>query len=190
MNRSAKTKKITMAASRVRELEQKNKVIESTIRNSINDIIESFHNNQITCKNSSEAVKTIWINQELRNLNAKKIDINDLRAKVVCILDKIVREEILTFKDTCITISGNLDAKKIREIAKIFGYAESKNGSDLERIKTHRNNLAHGTFTFSDIGKQYAMNDLIKFKEETEKYLKDVLSKIDLYLKNKVFSGT
>lgn len=157
-------------------------LIEATIRNSIQAIIRSIHTEKMTFKNISENLRSIWINQELKNLNE-----NSIRKNITDIAKKILNDELLNFEDTCIKISGNLDAQKIREIAKSFGYKESKNGSGLLTIKKKRNDLAHGAVTFSDIGKEYSSKDLIKYKEETAKYLNDVLCKIDEYINKKLF---
>jgi len=49
-------------------------------------------------------------------------------------------------------------------------------------IKNKRNHLAHGEYTFAEIGKDYTVGDLVKFKDKTELYLTEVLSNIDSYL--------
>ena len=162
-------------------------LIEATIRNSINAIIRSIHAEKMTFKNLSEKLRTIWINQELRNLNKEPINIDSIRENISDIAKKILNDELLKFEDKCVKISGNLDAQKIRDIAKKFGYTESKDGYKLLIIKKKRNDLAHGEVTFSEIGKDYTINDLINFKDETEKYLNDVLINIDSYLNNKIF---
>ena len=99
----------------------------------------------------------------------------------------VLDNEILSFERDCINISGNIDAKKIREIIKQFGGNEISNGRDLKTIKDKRNNLAHGEFTFSEIGKDYTVKDLVDYKDETKQYLSSVLDEIQDYIDNQKY---
>ncbi|MBP5400186.1 MAG: hypothetical protein J6Y35_00985 [Bacteroidales bacterium] len=103
------------------------------------------------------------------------------------IAKSILDNEILSFKRDCINISGNIDAQKIRDIIKQFGGNEISNGRDLKTIKDKRNNLAHGEFTFSDIGKDYTVSDLIVYKNEASNYLSNVLDEIQKYIDNQKY---
>ena len=103
------------------------------------------------------------------------------------IAKSILDNQILSFERDCINISGNIDAQKIREIIKQFGGNEISNGRDLKIIKDKRNNLAHGEFTFSDIGKDYTVGDLIAYKNEAKNYLSNVLDEIQDYIDNQKY---
>ena len=151
-------------------------LIEATIRNSINAIFVSVHSQNITFKHLTDNLQKLWVRQEVKNI--KHEDIFNLSKK-------ILENELILFKAECVNISGNIDAQKIRDIAKQFGYQESRNGRDLITIKDKRNKLAHGEYTFSEIGKDYTVRDLIDFKNNTKNYLDDVLSNIEQYINNK-----
>ena len=148
-------------------------LIEATIRNSINAIFESVHSKNITFKHLTDNLRKLWIRQEVKNI--KYEDIFNLSKK-------ILENELILFKAECVNISGTIDAQKIRDIAKQFGYQEAKDGRDLITIKEKRNKLAHGEYTFSEIGKDYTVRDLIKFKDNTKSYLDSVLSNIEQYI--------
>ena len=162
-------------------------LIEATIRKSIDAIISSIHSQNITFKELTENLKIIWVNQEIKDLKENTFNSSTLRNKLLSISQSILADELLTFKAECINISGNIDAQKIRDIAKQLGYDESTNGRNLVTIKTKRNHLAHGEYTFAEIGKDYTVKDLVKFKEEAEIYLADVLLKIENYINNRGF---
>lgn len=163
-------------------------LIEATIRNSINAIINSVHAENMTFRMLSERLRILWLNQEIRGLKDNSFNVKILREKMTDISTKILSDELLIFKNECVNISGNIDAQEIRNIAKQFGYSESRNGSGLLTIKEKRNKLAHGEFTFADVGQDYSVGDLLRFKQETEAYLNDVLSQIESYINNKVFN--
>lgn len=152
-------------------------LIEATIRNSIDAVLNSIHSSTVTFQSLSDNLKRIWIRQESKGLNDEKS-----QEKIMQIAKSILDNEILSFKRDCINISGNIDAQKIREIIKQFGGNEISNGRELKTIKDKRNNLAHGEFTFSDIGKDYTVGDLIIYKNEASNYLSNVLNEIQDYI--------
>ena len=157
-------------------------LIEATIKTSIDEIFFAIHSSNITFKSLTDNLKSLWINQEIKDLKDNTFNVATLRTKVMNISESILKSELTIFKSECVNISGNIDAKKIREIAKQFGYNEPKDGGGLLTIKNKRNHLAHGEYTFAEIGKDYTVGDLVKFKDETELYLTEVLSNIDSYL--------
>jgi hypothetical protein len=55
-------------------------------------------------------------------------------------------------------------------------------GRNLVTIKNKRNDLSHGEYTFSDIGKDFTVNDLKNFKNETLAYLSDVINNIEQFI--------
>jgi hypothetical protein len=157
-------------------------LIEATVRNSIDAILNSIHASTVTFRDLSDNLKKIWIKQEAKGINSEKS-----HEKVMLIAKAILDNEILSFEKDCINISGNIDAQKIREILKQFGGNTISNGRDLKTIKDKRNNLAHGEFTFSEIGKDYTVRDLIDYKDETRDYLSNVLDEIQDFIGNQKF---
>jgi hypothetical protein len=153
-------------------------LVEATVRYSIKAIFSSVHSKNLTFKHFTDNIRKLWIKQEIKNI--KQDDI-------LALSKRILENELLVFQTECVNISGNIDAQKIRDIAKQFGFQESKNGRDLVTIKEKRNKLAHGEFTFSEIGKDYTISDLIRYKDSTKNYLDDVLAKIEDYINNEGF---
>lgn len=87
--------------------------------------------------------------------------------------------------------SGNLDAKKIREFSEEHGIplnlvAECNNGGRLKDIKLTRNDLAHGSASFSSKGAISAstLNNMCK---ETGYYLRSVISSINIFLEEEKY---
>jgi hypothetical protein len=150
-------------------------LVEATIRKSINAIFDSVHSKNITFKHLTDNLRKLWIKQEIKNIKHEDI---------FTLAKQILDNELILFKAECINISGNIDAQKIRDITKQFGCQESKNGRDLVTIKEKRNKLAHGEFTFSEIGKEYTVKELIDFKNNTKTYLDNVLINIEQYINN------
>lgn len=160
-------------------------LIEATVRNSIVAIFNSITADKLTYKSLSENLKTLWVRQEIKEIR----DFNQSKNKIFEISEKVLNDSLLDFKIECVNISGNIDAQSIRDIAKQFGYAETSNGRDLLTIKEKRNKLAHGEFTFSEIGKEYTVGDLIKLKTDTVGYIEDVLKNVENFILDKKYKS-
>jgi hypothetical protein len=63
----------------------------------------------------------------------------------------------------------------------------SSNGRNLVTIKNKRNHLAHGNFTFSEIGKDFTVGELESFKDETLAFLSDIINNIEKFIIQKQY---
>jgi hypothetical protein len=84
--------------------------------------------------------------------------------------------------------SGNLDARKIREIAEKYGFIAPEEGvcsNELLAVKNFRNKLAHGEQTFSEVGQAKAVGELIKIYLCVFRYLRNTLKSIEQLIRNK-----
>jgi hypothetical protein len=156
-------------------------LIEATTRNSIAAILSSIAVDGLSYRKLSAKLRNIWISQEIKGITEH----GTLKSKVAELSEAILNDNLLAFEKECINTSGNIDAQKIRDIAKTFGYAESRDGRCLNTIKEKRNKLAHGEYTFADVGKDYTSNELITFKDETVAFIEDVLNNVETYINNK-----
>jgi hypothetical protein len=165
-------------------------LIEATITKSIEAIFEAVYNDQLTFQKLSDNLRKLWLNQKVIPLKAGIDAIT--YDKILKILDdvaeSVIDNQILKLETECIRISGNIDAQEIRNIARKIGFEQAKNGSFLEEIKNKRNNLAHGEFTFGEIGKTVSVKDMIKYKDCTYTHLKDVLKNIERFIEDKKFA--
>lgn len=157
-------------------------LIEATIRNSIDAVLNSIHSSSISFRVLSDKLQTIWLKRETKGLNW-----GNNQDKIMLMIKTILDNEFLSFKRDCIDISGNIDAQKVREILKQIGGNEISDGRELKIIKDKRNNLAHGEFTFSEIGRDVLINDLVEYKNKTKDYLSNVLNEINDYIESQKF---
>ena len=157
-------------------------LIESTVRNSIIDIYEKINEDEISYDKLSDNIKNIWINGKVINLKEGNYSNETLSKNIGNIAKNILTQEIIQLSKEDIKISGNIDAQKIRDLAKNIGFRISPNGRNLEAIKDKRQRLAHGEQTFYDVGKDFTFNELNAFKQETFDYLLDVIGKIEIFI--------
>lgn len=89
--------------------------------------------------------------------------------------------------------SGNVDAKKIREVAKNYGFSadttkrKTKDGKSLVEVKAKRNSLAHGHTAFKECGQEITMTTLLSTKTEVIHYLDEILRNIEGYITAKAY---
>lgn len=157
-------------------------LVEATISNSIQAVFASIHSSQMAYDELTNEIRRMWIRQEIKHSNMNGVLFN--------ILDKVVNHQFLLFRKDSVNISGNIDAQKIRDISKQFGCRQISDGRDLCTIKDKRNNLAHGDFTFSEIGQSYSMSDLMNFKNSVESYLTNVMNEFELFINKNGYSAT
>ncbi len=165
-------------------------LIEATVRNSIIEIYDKIEEEEITYETLSENLKKIWIKQKASKLRENNYRQDTLRESISEIANDILNKEIIKLDKNNIDISGNLDAQKIRDLADSIGFQKTVNGRNLVSIKEKRNRLAHGEHTFYDVGKDYTVNEIDNFKNETFDYLADVISNIEDYISSSNYKMT
>lgn len=115
----------------------------------------------------------------LKQYNAKDIliDINVLATDVI---SRTFRKEKI--------FSGNVDARQIKKVANEYGFSPpSADGRDLLTVKASRNDLAHGSKSFSEVGRDYTMSTIIDIKEKVIAYLDSMLTNVADYINNKLY---
>ncbi|MBC6481434.1 MAG: hypothetical protein GDA56_30435 [Hormoscilla sp. GM7CHS1pb] len=158
-------------------------LVEATMRNAIEARFYELQSQGVSYDQIRPELKKIIL-KNLKKRNTEKI-FSSITAIAVDIIAAGFEKEDL--------FSGNVDARKIRDTAKEYGfsyqtdYAKTGNGEDLLIIKSNRNDLAHGHKSFAEVGKQRTADELLKIKEKTVSYLREILQNIEQYLSNKEY---
>lgn len=162
-------------------------LIESSMKLSITEIYDSVSSTSKKYDDVKMQIRKIWISENYRNFEGKGTEfifdtINNLAEDIIQI--KFRPEKV---------ISGNIDGKKIREFSGYIGFSDfthhsAKKGVKLHQVKTQRNNLAHGSISFSDCGRQYTYEDLNTTKNQVIIYLRGIMKNIQTYIDNEHYS--
>lgn len=89
--------------------------------------------------------------------------------------------------------SGNVDARRFREIAAIYGFSTDTNttitreGASLLTIKDIRNDLSHGFKSYSEVGRDYPVKQLIEMSIRSTAFVQAVLGNVAHYLDGERF---
>lgn len=159
-------------------------LIEATMRNAIEIIFDELKNKHISFDQVRDDLKKIIIKNFKENQSTEQLLAN-IQAISVDIISAGFNKQKL--------FSGNIDARKIREIAKMYGFSyktnakKTNNGEDLLTVKTNRNDLAHGFKSFEEVGKNYTVDDLLRIQKRVICYLREILHNIESYLSNEAY---
>ena len=148
------------------------------MKNAIEAVFEEFRAKGVSFDDCREEVRHIVIS----NLKAHNPD--RVFTALTPLAQKILTETFRKEK----AFAGNVDAKKIREVAKEYGFSPPKaKGDNLLTVKSQRNDLAHGDKAFAEVGRDFDVERLVKIKTEVLDYLREVLGNISSYLVNKEY---
>lgn len=182
-------------------------LIEGTVSSLMNEFFGTLNSDPNPYKNLQLPIKKIWLKYKHRSFNVgqKKYDDYILTA-IESILDEIVIISPKTISDAesgsriihnydayCAEtgandISGNLDARKIRELFELYGLPTvSISCNSMVQIKNKRNSLAHGNETFAQVGSSFTIEDLYKMKIEITSFLDYLLNEMENYLNLKLY---
>lgn len=163
-------------------------LVESSISNAIEEIHNNIHLKSASFNDLKTELKSLIINY-IKNVNSEEFvkNINNIATDIIKHSFNTEAKKKL--------FSGNIDGKKIRILSSKYGF-DSNTGSTkvgygdcLRTIKDKRNDLAHGTYSFTEVGKDYSIQDLTSMKDETINYIESILGNIEQYLLNDKFKN-
>ena len=153
-------------------------LVESTMKNAIEAVFDEFRAQNVEFDRFREEVRRIVI----RNLKSHNPD--GVAERLVPIAQRIITETFRKEKE----FSGNVDAKKIREVAANYGFvAPRARGDDLLTVKSNRNDLAHGDKAFAEVGRDFDIQRLVQIKDAVRVYLAELLQHVGTYLTTQAY---
>lgn len=156
-------------------------LVESTVCDCLNSIYDAILDENLCFVSLSSEMKELW-KKYLQRMNLNGKDKKDID----------LANMPIEFKGWAVNISGNLDCRKIDEVFKKHGCSldESKRKQVCNSflvIKNKRNQLAHGSISFSACGSNYLLSELKKFKEDIFSYIEDLVSITQNYVRMKKY---
>ncbi|MDD1414614.1 MAE_28990/MAE_18760 family HEPN-like nuclease [Dolichospermum sp. ST_con] len=161
-------------------------LVESTMRNAIVTIFDELKTQRVSFDDVRDEIKKIVIDnlKDKDNKSTKDILVTVQNISVDIISATFNRDRLF---------SGNIDGKRIKDTAKMYGFSyttnagKTGNGSNLEKIKNHRKDLAHGFKSFEEIGKDATADELFKIQKRVICYLREILENIEMYISNQEY---
>lgn len=167
-------------------------LVESTLVTGIEEIYSALKENNITYSQVRREIREIWFNYRFSNAYDRKAHYDTYKKTAEKIITSIMLNEPLILDRKATGISGNLDATSIRDVCKKHGIqfntpGNCHGGEKLTQVKDQRNQLAHGTLSFVECGRDFTVEDLHVIKEEVENFLSGFIDSIESYYDNEEY---
>ncbi len=167
-------------------------LVESTLVTGMEEVYSALKENNITYSQVRREIKEIWFNYRFSNAYDRKAHYDTYKKTAERIITSIMLNEPLILDRKATGISGNLDATSIRDVCKKHGIqfntpGNCHGGEKLTQVKDQRNQLAHGTLSFVECGRDFTVEDLHVIKEEVENFLSGFIDSIESYYDNEEY---
>lgn len=169
-------------------------LVESTVMGGILEIYDKVKQEGLTYAGVRKEIKDIWFSYKFRQVYDQQAHYNSYKGKALEIVNSILVGEVIELDRKATAISGNLDAQQIRNVCSEHGIifqpdAKSRGGIVLETVKERRNDLAHGTLSFAECGRDYSIKDLGKIKDQAVLFLRGLLASMKQYYDEKQYQS-
>jgi hypothetical protein len=168
-------------------------LIESCVKSGFEEVYEALETENISYVQASYALRDIWSNHEISKANQDTAKDKTYGSRVKAILEQVISNAPLTLSKEVIEkmASGNLDARKIRELLNrhdiVFIETNAGDKDKILTVKTKRNNLSHGDESFDEAARNLSLKDLRDIKTEVLLFIDDAIKGIELYYNNKLY---
>lgn len=160
-------------------------LIESCVRSGFEEIYSAVKDSGKPYAEISEGLRDIWSNYEISKAHRDTANRQTYGRRVKEIIEQVISDNPLIITRDALDISGNLDARQIRELLNThkisFTESEPKEKHKILMVNTKRNNLAHGDEAFGDCGRDYTLADLNEIKDQTYVFLNGLLDGMKKY---------
>ena len=165
-------------------------LIESSVRNGLVYIYDNVTGEGRTYRMLRNEMQLIWLDHWIRHDPGKDIDSSS--RKIQELIQKVVEDKVAEFDAGKLPIQGNLDAKKIRELSKRYGFSHittkrTQGGALLLKVKEGRNDLAHGLKSFTECGRDLTFSSLHAMKSQVVLYMRQILRNMETFVHKKEY---
>lgn len=166
-------------------------VVESSVRQALEAVYEEIRVGGYSFGDASDAIRTVWISRRYQALtSAAEASAHERIARQI--VSDVLEKRSLDIKLVGNRLGGNIDADLIRQVADEHGISLSRSsdlrgGVDLSTVKLHRNNLAHGKFSFVDVGRDQSWSTLQTTKELVMRFTRRMLEDVREFIGTKQY---
>ncbi|MDR3054369.1 MAG: hypothetical protein LBU53_03070 [Zoogloeaceae bacterium] len=170
-------------------------LVESTVINGVEEIYDKLKSKGATYSTVRKEIQDIWFSYKFGQVYDQQAHFKSYRNKALEIVNSIMTGETIELNRNALPVSGNLDADEIRKFCNGHGISftpdsSCKGGERLKDVRAKRNELAHGTLSFADCGRDYTLLDLNDIKDQTYVFLSGLLDGMKKYYDNEDYLMT
>lgn len=158
-------------------------IVESTLFASFERIHEEFSN--YTYNHLSNNIKNLYVDYYFKK-HGDKMYKEHLDATLSCSIKMPCYSD---YTNKINLFGGNIDARKINDLFKIYGIAciKSKHKDQLLIIKNKRNKIAHGEESFKEACRLFTLKEMETLKNSTFITMDELIDNFENYLTKKLY---
>jgi hypothetical protein len=169
-------------------------LVESSITESMTKLYEQMNNDKKRLLDFDECVKELWIEQKFSDMDPISSNQSSYRRLIKKMIEDVVSNSPVSLDPRKIHISGNLDARGIRNLFSLHKipvktHYRSFGGGELKTVKDKRISLAHGLESFAECGQQYTVQSILDIKKQTVVYLRSSLKNVRKYIEGEKYAA-
>lgn len=139
-------------------------------------------------------LRKIWVDYKAKPLFLDPSSCHDAYKQFAMdLVDSVVQQNLVIMNRKAIPVSGNLNEKKLKAVCEAHGIKlhskTSKVEDDLQIVLSKRNDLAHGSTSFAECGREYVVADLERIKVNALQYIDLFLQSVTTYIHQKRYGA-
>src|SRR5262249_11822217 len=161
-------------------------------RDAFDEIYKEIGSHGIRFSALRDKWQAAYVQHKLAHLTRQNANAETIFEAVRQLVNSVSSGLPLEFDVRRLNVSGNLDGALIRQMCATYGILytppkTARGGADLEVVRIHRNALAHGTISFSELGKDYVSRDLRQIKARASVFLVGFVRSCESFRGNKLY---
>jgi hypothetical protein len=166
-------------------------LVEACVVSGMLEIYESLKNESCAYVDVIEEIQSIWRKYQVSQVYGPTTMQSTYQNRVKKVIDDITCKNPLILTRGALRISGNLDARKIKEICDChkIRYVATDRQDILLDVKNKRNDLAHGDVSFSDCARDLTVSDLEDIKDAVINFMQGILTGMKEYHNEKGYKS-
>ena len=170
-------------------------IVEFSVTSLIRAIYDRLENNNCGYAEVSDKLRTLWHRAHMRRLGDPNAS-NETAVRISKqLLDEAIANTALRLDPHNIIAGGNLDGDKILKLFDEHGVSVHTANVDfrvdeLKDIRDRRNDLAHGSVSFTQAGNQVTTSELAALVEHVDSFLEQLRKDVIAYLDSGEYRST
>lgn len=167
-------------------------LVEASIRDGFRMLYAEITADGRTVQSIKQELRVLWVDAALARIDPRGANQNSYRDVARSLVTSAVNDVGAKLRVEDLRFSGNLDADVIRRACLEHGvscktHPRAKGGEKLHLVKRRRNDLAHGSVSFTECGRDYSLSQLVEIRRETIVFVRGILRNVERYATSRAF---
>lgn len=167
-------------------------MIESTVRSSIYSLYDEIRTSNVKYKDVTEPIRKLWRKSNFTDLDKGNANVDKYKQTANNMINSVLNSEKIILSDKSFQLSGNADFESILQAMQNHDIKLETSDigpyrNELRRIRTTRNNLAHGNISFIESARDSTVTDISTTCRHVENFLIQLISDVDKNISGQKF---